>query len=459
MNLLRASAVLTLLAAAVTPATPATTPAKPAPRAARTEAHPAMAVPFINDDYAKALVQARARKLPIFIDAGAPWCHTCRSMDAFVFTDKSLTRRAGQFVWLHLDTDKKENAAIVKRLAAFGIPTYYIIDPATERIALRWVGAFTVAQLDRLLDDGLLAVGGADGRPPLEAAMVKADALYADAKYPEAAAAYRGAIALAPADWPQYPRAAEAVMNSLTESEKYDEAVAFAREAYPKVRSTPSAAVIAGLGLDDAVSLPKENPDRTLLIAQFEKAAREVVHDTQLSIAADDRSGLLISLMEARRDAGDDTGRMRAAEEWSTFLDSVAKVAPNPEARAVFDPHRLSAYIEIGHPERAIPMLEQTEREMPKDYNPPARLAIAYRAMKKWDEGLAASDRAMAMAYGPRKLGYYSTRADLYLGKADTTAAVKTLEEAIAYAGTLPQKPSLAGLQKRLETLRPSAHP
>jgi tetratricopeptide (TPR) repeat protein len=333
------------------------------------------------------------------------------------------------------------------------------VDPVTERIALRWVGAFTVAQLDRLLDDGLLAVGGADGRPPLEAAMVKADALYADAKYPEAAVAYRGAIALAPADWPQYPRVAEAEMTSLSQAEKYDEAVAFAREAYPKVRSTPSAAVIAGLGLDDAVSLPKENPDRTLLIAQFEKAAREVVHDHQLSIAADDRSGLLISLMEARRDAGDDAGRMRAAEEWSAFLDSVAAVAPNPEARAVFDPHRLSAYIEIGHPERAVPMLQQSEREMPTDYNPPARLAIAYREMKRWDDGLAASDRAMAMAYGPRKLGYYGTRADLYLGKADTTAAVKTLEEGIVYAGTLPNRPNLAGLQKRLDTLRPSAHP
>jgi len=43
-------------------------------------------------------------------------------------------------------------------------------------------------------------------------------------------------------------------------------------------------------------------------------------------------------------------------------------------------------------------MLEQSQREMPDDYNPSARLAIAYRAMKKWPEALAASDRALSMA-------------------------------------------------------------
>ena len=31
------------------------------------------AVPFIADDYGKALQEARARKVPIFIEAWAPW--------------------------------------------------------------------------------------------------------------------------------------------------------------------------------------------------------------------------------------------------------------------------------------------------------------------------------------------------------------------------------------------------
>ena len=34
---------------------------------------PKPVLPFIADDYAKALQQARARKLPIFIESWAPW--------------------------------------------------------------------------------------------------------------------------------------------------------------------------------------------------------------------------------------------------------------------------------------------------------------------------------------------------------------------------------------------------
>jgi hypothetical protein len=31
------------------------------------------ALPFLSDDYAKALGEARAQKLPLFIEAWAPW--------------------------------------------------------------------------------------------------------------------------------------------------------------------------------------------------------------------------------------------------------------------------------------------------------------------------------------------------------------------------------------------------
>ena len=31
------------------------------------------AVPFIEDDYTKAVAQAKAKKLPIFVEAWAPW--------------------------------------------------------------------------------------------------------------------------------------------------------------------------------------------------------------------------------------------------------------------------------------------------------------------------------------------------------------------------------------------------
>ena len=102
-------------------------------------------------------------------------------------------------------------------------------------------------------------------------------------------------------------------------------------------------------------------------------------------------------------------------------------------------------------------MLEASERDLPGDYNPPARLAAAYRAMKRYDDALAASDRALAKAYGPRKLGILQTRADVYKEKGDLASARKTIEEAVRLAESLPEgqrsERTIASLKKKLEAL------
>ncbi len=61
--------VLALVAPAATPAR-AAAGSKPARKAT---AGSRMVLPFIQDDYARALAEARARKLPLFIEAWAPW--------------------------------------------------------------------------------------------------------------------------------------------------------------------------------------------------------------------------------------------------------------------------------------------------------------------------------------------------------------------------------------------------
>ena len=224
--------------------------------------------------------------------------------------------------------------------------------------------------------------------------------------------------------------------------------------AYPRLARTPSAPNVAASGLDCALSLPADHPRRAELVAALDKITRAVAEDLTLSIAADDRSGVYITLLDARKDAHDSTGARATAEAWSAFLDGEAAKAKTPDARMVFDPHRLSAYIELGQPERAIPMLETSERDAPGDYNPPARLALAYKAMKHWKEALAASDRALKRAYGPRTLTFYSARTDIYLGMADSLSARRTLREAVTFAEALPpgqrSDGTIAAFKKRL---------
>jgi thiol-disulfide isomerase/thioredoxin len=92
---------------------PHAAPAAAPDAAARSETS---GVTFLEDDYARARAEARAKGLPLFVDAWAPWCHTCLSMRAYVFPDARLRSIADRFVWLSIDTERESNAEVVGRL-------------------------------------------------------------------------------------------------------------------------------------------------------------------------------------------------------------------------------------------------------------------------------------------------------------------------------------------------------
>jgi tetratricopeptide (TPR) repeat protein len=378
-------------------------------------------------------------------------------MRAFVFNDESLKEQAGRFVWLAIDTEKETNAKVQERFPIDAWPTFLVIDPKDERVALRWVGGATASQLQRILDDGRLTVlGGGPGEGP-EPTFARAERLYGQRSFPEAAKAYQEALKAASADWPHYSRAVESLLSALSGSNDCMTALQIAREALPRLRGTPSALSVAGTGLECALQLPNADAGRRDSVAFFEKAARAAIADPKLLAAADDRSSLYADLVRARRDAKDEAGAKASAAEWATFLEGEAGRAKTPEARAVFDAHRLSAYLELGEPQRAIPMLEASERDFPQDYNPPARLGLAYRELKRWGDALVATDRALARAYGPRRIRILLTRSDILLGRGDPEGARATLAEALSAARALPpgqrSEPLIASVQKKLGAL------
>jgi hypothetical protein len=73
----RALAAAALIALLAGPSTAATTAAKPVTAkpagAGKASAQPAMVMPWIEDDYGKAIAEAKARKVPIFVESWAPW--------------------------------------------------------------------------------------------------------------------------------------------------------------------------------------------------------------------------------------------------------------------------------------------------------------------------------------------------------------------------------------------------
>jgi tetratricopeptide (TPR) repeat protein len=370
-------------------------------------------------------------------------------MRAFVFTDRALEGQAGRFVWLSVDTEKERNAGFLADYPIEAYPTLLVIDPQREQAVVRWIGGAGVRQLTRILDEGeRLVRGEVHGA---DAVLADADRLMGRGKKAAAARAYRRALDEAPADWPGRERAVEALLLALDMAGKPAECIETARARLP-VERTQHFANVALLGL--GCGLGMEGPEGKAAVAEFEPAVRSAATDPGIELPADDRSSLYTYLLEARRAAEDEAGVKALAAQWLAFLEAEAERAPTAQARTVFDSHRVSAALALGEPARAIGALEQSERDFPEDYNPPARLALLLGAAGRHDEALAAADRALERVYGPRKLRIYTTRADILEQRGDREAAQQTLRDALAYARSLPAsqvpRASVAAIEQRL---------
>lgn len=337
-------------------------------------------------------------------------------MRATVLRNKALAKQAGRFVWLSIDTENTKNAAFLEKYPWKAVPTFEVLDPGTGNVAYSWLGAVDNKELVRRFGEGERAF--------------------------RAAGPSTGA-----------PKTADTELYDLSLAGKNEECAKRALALLPELAPGGIRANVAATGLDCALSAPETDPWRAGAIGTLESAVREAIRTPGL--LDDDRAGLYASLVDARERQGDDAGARAAARRWLDWLDTQAHEAPSIEARAALDGWRVSAALAADAPQRALAPLEKSERQLPDDYNPPARLAILYRELKRYDDALAATDRALAKVYGPRKLVVLETRASIYEKKGDHAAATKTLEEALAYSGTLPepQRPKrlIARIQKQLK--------
>src|SRR5262249_41687795 len=158
-----------------------------------------------------------------------------------------------------------------------------------------------------------------------------------------------------------------------------------------------------------SLALPPTDPSRAESVAAFAKDVQAVLADPSLKLAEDDRSALFSSLFDERQDAKDAEGAQRVADAWVADLDAAASRAQSPEQRTALDPNRLNAFEAANRLKDAIPMLEQSEKDFPNDYNPPARLALVYLKLQRYDDAMTAASRALERVYGPRRIRVLST--------------------------------------------------
>ncbi len=377
-------------------------------------------------------------------------------MRAFVFTDSSLARHAGQFVWLAIDIDDPANSAFLVKFPVTGTPTLMIIDPKAETIALRHIGSASAPELEQLLRDGAALVLGKQ-LSSADEALNRADRLENANQPAEAVKAFEEAIAGAPKKWSRFGRAAESLIASLRHAHDYERCASRAVDLYPQLGGTASGATVADRGLSCALRLPDEQKPRPDVTAALTKAVRDEAENPKNGLIDGDRAALYLSLIAERRRAKDETGARSQREKLASFLEQRAAAAQTPEQRASYDFYRARVYRDLGQPEKSIPMLIQTERDFPADYVPPLWLSRAYSAMGKYDEALADSDRALALVSGAAKTMVLDLRADVYAAKGDKANAAQTLREAIAFSESLPpgqhDQNTIDSLKKKLEKM------
>lgn len=393
-----------------------------------TRAQAPAALQFIEDDYAAALTQARERGVPLFIDAWAPWCHSCVFMREHVLNQPELAVHAKRFVFLAIDTEKPSGATFLEKFPIDNWPTLLVVDPKTETAAVKWLGTVTVPQFIKLLDDGEVALAAHAGAAPV-ALLAKADRLYAEQKAAEAVVAYREALASMPPEHPRRPRCVESLLNALYSSHQYADCSKTAAAEAPSLPKGPSFVNSVVWGLTCATSGGG-------FIEPLEKLGREAL--AVPGVLVDDTSGIYELLVEVRGAANDEAGKRALGREWGAFLKKAADQAATPAARAVFDPHRLLAALAAGEPLTMEAPLKQSEAELPDDYNPPVRLAVVYREAGRLDDALIAVDRALTKVYGPRKLRVLDTKASILQKKGDVTGRRRVLAEALEYGRALP---------------------
>lgn len=423
--------------------TPAATPVPGAPH-------------FLEDDYPGALAEAKAAHKPLFVDAWAPWCHTCLSMRAYVLSDPALAKVADRFVWLAINTELPKNQAFVDHFPIDNWPSLFVIDPSTGQPLRKWLGSATVPELLARLEevDEAFARGETQASSAqADAALAKAGALDGKGDHAGALEAYREALKQAPATWAQRPQAIEGVAFGLQAAGKNEACVQLAlKEVEVLPKGTPLANV-AETGLMCALELPKDHPLAAKEPLLDQKVAA-LAQDASVPLLADDRSGLYDTLVSAREAKGDTAGMKAAARAWRDFLDGEAAKAKTPAARAVFDSHRLGADLALGEPAAAIPMLEQTERDLPQDYNAPARLALVYLELKQPQKALDASKRAEGRVYGPRTISVLLNEAKAYVQLGQPDKAAQVFDHATSFASSLSEAQNGPRLKARVEKVR-----
>ncbi len=397
---------------------------------------------IIEDDYPKALAQAKKQHKPLFVDFGASWCHTCLSMQRTVMRDPGLRPVADAVVWLGIDTELEVNKPLIDKFPLDVWPTFLILNPEDETVISRWLGAASVGDFRAFVSQGADAYK-ARHKPstPAAAAQRAGDEARLRGDLPASAAAYAKALELSPAEDPLRPQRLALYANALRKLHTPESARTCVKLALDEMDQTGDSAIVTdfiGFAESCAAALPKDDPEVVRLRVNSVQRLSVLLARPDAPLSADDRSDGYSTMIDLLDESGRHVDALTFARKRAAVLEEAAAKAADATQASTYDPHRTETYLYLHEPEKAEQLLAAREREMPADYNPAARLARVLLEEHKLPEAEAAVDRALAkMTRGNRRVGILDLKARILAAEDKPNAAV--LREELEVMRSLPQ--------------------
>lgn len=105
------------------------------------------------------LAKAKKSGKPVMIDFTAAWCPPCKAMEDSTFSNRSVIRRAGDFVPVRIDIDKQRDVAakyngLARKYGGVGIPNILFLDADGTKLK-HVVGYYGPQQLITAMDSAL----------------------------------------------------------------------------------------------------------------------------------------------------------------------------------------------------------------------------------------------------------------------------------------------------------------
>lgn len=89
---------------------------------------------FYSEGFEAALKEAKEKQKLLLVDFSAVWCPGCLRLEKEIFPLKAFQELTSEFVKVHLDTDRFENAALIKDLNVKGVPTLMVLTPDRKEV-------------------------------------------------------------------------------------------------------------------------------------------------------------------------------------------------------------------------------------------------------------------------------------------------------------------------------------